>query len=39
VVAEAQAAWREEIAFSEQFARDHDLGFVGCDSEGVARRK
>ena len=35
----AQAAWREEIAFSEQFARDHDLGFVGCDSEGVARRK
>jgi uncharacterized damage-inducible protein DinB len=34
VVAEARAAWREEIAFAEQFTRDHDLGFVGCDSEG-----
>ena len=36
VVAEARAAWREEIAFAEQFTRDHDLGFVGCDSEGDA---
>jgi uncharacterized damage-inducible protein DinB len=34
VVAEARTAWREEIAFAEQFTRDHDLGFVGCDSEG-----
>ncbi len=34
VVAEAWAAWREEIAFAEQFARDHDLGYVGRDSEG-----
>ena len=34
VVAEARAAWREEIAFAEQFTRDHDLGFAGCDSEG-----
>ena len=34
VVEEAWAAWREETAFAEQFTRDHDLGFVGCDSEG-----
>jgi hypothetical protein len=34
VVEEARAAWREEIAFSEQFTRDHDLDFAGCDSEG-----
>ena len=34
VVAEAQEAWREEIAFAERFTRDHDLGFVGSDSEG-----
>jgi len=34
VVEEAQAAWREEIAFAEQFTRDHDLGFAGHDSEG-----
>jgi hypothetical protein len=27
-------AWREEIAFAEQFTRGHDLGFVGHDSEG-----
>jgi uncharacterized damage-inducible protein DinB len=33
VVEEAWAAWREEIAFAEQFTRDHDLGFVGRDSE------
>ena len=34
VVEEAWAAWREEVAFAEQFTRDHDLGYVGCDSEG-----
>jgi uncharacterized damage-inducible protein DinB len=35
VVEEAWAAWRDEVAFAEQFTRDHDLGFVGCDSEGA----
>jgi uncharacterized damage-inducible protein DinB len=35
VVAEAWAAWREEVAFSEQFTRETDLGFVGVDSDGV----
>jgi uncharacterized damage-inducible protein DinB len=34
VVEEARAAWREEIAFAEQFTREHDLDFVGRDSEG-----
>jgi uncharacterized damage-inducible protein DinB len=34
VVEEAWAAWREEVDFSEQFTRDHDLGFIGKDSEG-----
>ena len=34
VVAEAWAAWREEVAFAEQFAAGHDLGFLGRDSEG-----
>jgi len=34
VVEEAWAAWREEVAFAEQFTRDHDLDFVGHDSEG-----
>ena len=34
VVEEARAAWREEIAFADQFTRDHDLDFLGCDSEG-----
>ena len=34
VVAEAQAAWREEIAFAERFTRDHGPGFAGRDSEG-----
>jgi uncharacterized damage-inducible protein DinB len=34
VAEEAWAAWRDEIAFAEQFTRDHDLGFIGCDSEG-----
>jgi len=34
VVKEAWAAWHEEIAFSEQLARDTDLGFIGRDSAG-----
>jgi uncharacterized damage-inducible protein DinB len=34
VVEEAWAAWRDEVAFAEQFTRDHDLGFIGHDSEG-----
>jgi uncharacterized damage-inducible protein DinB len=34
VVDEAYAAWREEIAFAEQFARETDLGFVGQDGDG-----
>jgi uncharacterized damage-inducible protein DinB len=35
VVEEAWAAWRDEVAFAEQFTRDHDLDFVGRDSEGT----
>jgi uncharacterized damage-inducible protein DinB len=34
VVDEAWAAWREEIAFADQFITEHDLDFVGQDSEG-----
>jgi len=34
VVEEAWAAWHEEVAFAERFASQHDLGFVGSDSEG-----
>ncbi|MBA2558662.1 MAG: DinB family protein [Propionibacteriales bacterium] len=34
VVEEAWAAWREEVAFAQQFVRDTDLGSVGHDSEG-----
>ncbi|MDP9220896.1 MAG: DinB family protein [Actinomycetota bacterium] len=34
VVDEAWAAWREEVAFAEQFARDTGLDFVGQDSSG-----
>ena len=34
VVEEAWAAWREEIAFAEQFVRDTDFGFVGHDGAG-----
>ena len=34
VVDEAWAAWREEVAFSEYFARDTDLNFIGRDSGG-----
>jgi uncharacterized damage-inducible protein DinB len=34
VVVEAWAAWREEVAFAEEFTRDHDLDFAGSDSAG-----
>jgi uncharacterized damage-inducible protein DinB len=34
VVDEAWAAWRTEVDFAEQFARETDLGFVGTDSNG-----
>jgi uncharacterized damage-inducible protein DinB len=34
VAEEAWAAWRDEIAFADRFTRDHDLDFVGSDSEG-----
>ncbi|MBA2770110.1 MAG: DinB family protein [Sporichthyaceae bacterium] len=34
VVDEAWAAWRDEVAFAEQFARNTDLDFVGHDSAG-----
>jgi uncharacterized damage-inducible protein DinB len=34
VVDEAWAAWREEVVFAEQFARETDLGFVGRDGAG-----
>ena len=33
-VDEAWAAWREEVAFAEQFTRDTDFDFVGTDSRG-----
>ena len=35
VVDEAWAAWHEEVAFAEQFARDTDLAFVGTDGAGA----
>jgi uncharacterized damage-inducible protein DinB len=34
VVDEAWAAWREEVSFAEQYARNTDLGFVGRDWGG-----
>jgi uncharacterized damage-inducible protein DinB len=34
VVEEAWTAWRDEVAFAEQFTRDHDLGFVGVNQSG-----
>jgi uncharacterized damage-inducible protein DinB len=34
VVAEAWAAWREEVAFASEFVADHDFDFVGKDSQG-----
>jgi uncharacterized damage-inducible protein DinB len=40
VVDEAWAAWREEVAFAEQFTRDTDLDFVGrtSDDEPISLR-
>jgi uncharacterized damage-inducible protein DinB len=35
VVQEAWTAWREEVSFAEQFARDTDLDFVGQDGSGT----
>jgi uncharacterized damage-inducible protein DinB len=34
VVERAWAAWREEIAFANEFIADHDFDFVGEDSQG-----
>jgi uncharacterized damage-inducible protein DinB len=34
VVEEAWAAWLEEVAFAEEFTKDHELDFVGSDSAG-----
>ena len=34
VVDEAWDAWREEVAFAEDFARETDLGFVGQTGDG-----
>ena len=34
VVEDAWAAWHDEVAFAEQFARDTDLSFVGRDGSG-----
>ncbi|MGH3261230.1 MAG: DinB family protein [Trebonia sp.] len=34
VVEEAWAAWREEMAFADDFIAEHDFDFVGTDSEG-----
>jgi uncharacterized damage-inducible protein DinB len=34
VVEEAWAAWREEIAFADEFIADHDFDHVGKDSQG-----
>jgi uncharacterized damage-inducible protein DinB len=35
VVDEAWTAWREEVSFAEQFARDTDLSFVGHAGDGT----
>jgi uncharacterized damage-inducible protein DinB len=34
VVDEAWAAWREEVAFAEQFTSDNSLDYVGSTSDG-----
>jgi uncharacterized damage-inducible protein DinB len=34
VVEEAWTAWREQIAFANEFVSDHDFDFVGQDSRG-----
>jgi uncharacterized damage-inducible protein DinB len=33
-VADAWAAWREEMAFADEFIADHDFDYVGKDSQG-----
>lgn len=35
LVDEAWAAWEEEVAFADQFVREHDLSFVGRDGAGA----
>jgi uncharacterized damage-inducible protein DinB len=34
VVEDAWAAWRDEMAFADEFVSDHDFDFVGKDSTG-----
>jgi uncharacterized damage-inducible protein DinB len=34
VVSQAWDAWREEVAFAEQFTRGHELDYLGHDSAG-----
>ena len=34
IVDDAWAAWRDEVAFAEQFAYDTDLDFIGRDGSG-----
>ncbi len=34
VVKEAWSAWREEMAFTDEFVRDHDFDWVGLDGAG-----
>ena len=34
VVEEAWAAWRDEMAFADEFIRGHEMDFVGADSVG-----
>jgi uncharacterized damage-inducible protein DinB len=34
VVEQAWTAWREQIAFANEFISDHDFDFVGTDSQG-----
>ncbi len=35
VVDEAWAAWREEVAYAENFTRETDLGFIASDGHGT----
>lgn len=35
VVDDAWKSWQDEVAFSERFVRDTDLGFVGSDGSGA----
>jgi uncharacterized damage-inducible protein DinB len=36
VVEEAWSAWREEVEFAQRFADEHELDYVGADSNGAA---